>query len=175
MLDGRNFSECLVGVSLEWNHLAATVATIGGDHDPGFCVIHPVAQRFRRKSAEDHGMNCADASTRQHGDRRLGNHWQVDADTIALLHAQTLEDVRELPDFAVEFPIGHRAPVPRLAFPDQRRLVPPCAADVPIEAVLRDVELSADEPLGTRSEEHTSELQSPCNLVCRLLLEKKNK
>src|SRR2546426_4903254 len=31
------------------------------------------------------------------------------------------------------------------------------------------------EPLlgGVRSEEHTSELQSPCNLVCRLLLEKK--
>src|SRR5205807_2754409 len=34
-------------------------------------------------------------------------------------------------------------------------------------------------PLGCarskRSEEHTSELQSPCNLVCRLLLEKKKK
>src|SRR5256885_11789337 len=29
-------------------------------------------------------------------------------------------------------------------------------------------------PDGERSEEHTSELQSPCNLVCRLLLEKKN-
>src|SRR3989454_7679147 len=28
---------------------------------------------------------------------------------------------------------------------------------------------------GLRSEEHTSELQSPCNLVCRLLLEKKKK
>src|SRR5256885_6014385 len=28
-------------------------------------------------------------------------------------------------------------------------------------------------PSRTRSEEHTSELQSPCNLVCRLLLEKK--
>src|SRR2546426_9277680 len=27
--------------------------------------------------------------------------------------------------------------------------------------------------IGRRSEEHTSELQSPCNLVCRLLLEKK--
>src|SRR5256885_11888662 len=27
--------------------------------------------------------------------------------------------------------------------------------------------------LSSRSEEHTSELQSPCNLVCRLLLEKK--
>src|SRR5256885_7101811 len=30
-------------------------------------------------------------------------------------------------------------------------------------------------PAGARSEEHTSELQSPCNLVCRLLLEKKKK
>src|SRR5256885_8974673 len=29
-------------------------------------------------------------------------------------------------------------------------------------------------PTHDRSEEHTSELQSPCNLVCRLLLEKKN-
>src|SRR5256885_7355309 len=30
-----------------------------------------------------------------------------------------------------------------------------------------------DDGAETRSEEHTSELQSPCNLVCRLLLEKK--
>src|SRR5256885_9419547 len=29
--------------------------------------------------------------------------------------------------------------------------------------------------IASRSEEHTSELQSPCNLVCRLLLEKKKK
>src|SRR5256885_9405460 len=35
--------------------------------------------------------------------------------------------------------------------------------------------LAADRlDLALRSEEHTSELQSPCNLVCRLLLEKKN-
>src|SRR2546426_8009686 len=31
------------------------------------------------------------------------------------------------------------------------------------------------EAVAARSEEHTSELQSPCNLVCRLLLEKKKK
>src|SRR5205807_9859152 len=31
----------------------------------------------------------------------------------------------------------------------------------------------ARDELERRSEEHTSELQSPCNLVCRLLLEKK--
>src|SRR5256885_9816142 len=33
----------------------------------------------------------------------------------------------------------------------------------------------SDWPDCRRSEEHTSELQSPCNLVCRLLLEKKKK
>src|SRR2546426_7800264 len=36
----------------------------------------------------------------------------------------------------------------------------------------RKASLEARRP-GKRSEEHTSELQSPCNLVCRLLLEKK--
>src|SRR5256885_7199986 len=34
---------------------------------------------------------------------------------------------------------------------------------------------AAGRVLADRSEEHTSELQSPCNLVCRLLLEKKKK
>src|SRR5256885_12592312 len=33
--------------------------------------------------------------------------------------------------------------------------------------------VAAAVPQHVRSEEHTSELQSPCNLVCRLLLEKK--
>src|SRR2546426_5180229 len=40
---------------------------------------------------------------------------------------------------------------------------------------LDHVLLAGPPGLGKRSEEHTSELQSPCNLVCRLLLEKKKK
>src|SRR5688500_19711862 len=38
---------------------------------------------------------------------------------------------------------------------------------------LQDVADAANRSSVVRSEEHTSELQSPCNLVCRLLLEKK--
>src|SRR2546426_7604468 len=38
---------------------------------------------------------------------------------------------------------------------------------------VRDVILFGPQLVLQRSEEHTSELQSPCNLVCRLLLEKK--
>src|SRR5256885_13258542 len=47
----------------------------------------------------------------------------------------------------------------------------------PVPVVVRFTTLSVDRSsprrLVRRSEEHTSELQSPCNLVCRLLLEKK--
>src|SRR5256885_9531469 len=54
--------------------------------------------------------------------------------------------------------------------------LPICGVDDP---VVLDVCLHHHEKVdGTgypRSEEHTSELQSPCNLVCRLLLEKKKK
>src|ERR1039457_4374090 len=43
-----------------------------------------------------------------------------------------------------------------------------------IKKLLSEVELDAGKTL-LRSEEHTSELQSPCNLVCRLLLAQKSK
>src|SRR2546426_8367020 len=39
----------------------------------------------------------------------------------------------------------------------------------------KEVEKACVQARLARSEEHTSELQSPCNLVCRLLLEKKKK
>src|SRR2546426_7038126 len=44
----------------------------------------------------------------------------------------------------------------------------------PLVHVALEYLVDVDADLG-RSEEHTSELQSPCNLVCRLLLEKKKK
>src|SRR5256885_3812496 len=49
-------------------------------------------------------------------------------------------------------------------------------AIVQIDAVREQVRKHPNDlVLATRSEEHTSELQSPCNLVCRLLLEKKKR
>src|SRR5256885_8682974 len=57
---------------------------------------------------------------------------------------------------------------PELAHSVERRWSPP--GDVPRQP--DDDRRRHDDHL-CRSEEHTSELQSPCNLVCRLLLEKK--
>src|SRR5688500_20064039 len=53
--------------------------------------------------------------------------------------------------------------------------VPPPVAVLPngkTNLIAQDLGADGD-PIVARSEEHTSELQSPCNLVCRLLLEKK--
>src|SRR2546426_1232202 len=45
-----------------------------------------------------------------------------------------------------------------------------------VSSVEQELNADASELISAaRSEEHTSELQSPCNLVCRLLLEKKKK
>src|SRR2546426_8741650 len=50
----------------------------------------------------------------------------------------------------------------------------PLAAQSPAIDDLQEKAMKAAlEKVAPRSEEHTSELQSPCNLVCRLLLEKK--
>src|SRR5256885_2866248 len=66
----------------------------------------------------------------------------------------TLEQNRQAAlHFATIFVRMHRLPKPVVALVHGRALAGGC---------------------GLRSEEHTSELQSPCNLVCRLLLEKKN-
>src|SRR5256885_2945105 len=43
----------------------------------------------------------------------------------------------------------------------------------PVTQVTHRLNRGESAPPPARSEEHTSELQSPCNLVCRLLLEKK--
>src|SRR5256885_3765833 len=65
---------------------------------------------------------------------------------------------------ALPWPIPGELPGPRCG----------CGRDGCIEAFLSGPGLARDHLLATgRSEEHTSELQSPCNLVCRLLLEKK--
>src|SRR6266446_576752 len=48
------------------------------------------------------------------------------------------------------------------------------AGGLPLEFPVMSTGETNMRPTAMRSEEHTSELQSPCNLVCRLLLEKKN-
>src|SRR5205085_10609067 len=68
----------------------------------------------------------------------------------ALLNPGALEDVCEARDLAVQLRVGQRALLARLALPDDRGLVAPPRREVSVEAVIRDVDASADEPLGVR-------------------------
>src|SRR2546426_7718701 len=79
----------------------------------------------------------------------------------------TLFRSRDLPDFADAFEV---ADVERVQTHELARLF---RLDVPRAAVAGAPQALASTFRQQRSEEHTSELQSPCNLVCRLLLEKK--
>src|SRR2546426_8782736 len=56
-----------------------------------------------------------------------------------------------------------------------REVIPGFEPSVPPLQPRAAAEEEARPERSMRSEEHTSELQSPCNLVCRLLLEKKKK
>src|SRR5256885_10661295 len=55
------------------------------------------------------------------------------------------------------------------------RLAPADAVVLGVQAPLERENRRRTTASAGRSEEHTSELQSPCNLVCRLLLEKKKR
>ena len=74
----------------------------------------------------------------------------VDRDAIALVHAERLQHVGKRRHLAIEIVVGQRSAIAGLAFPDDRRLVAASAANVPVDAVDRDVQLSADEPLRVR-------------------------
>src|SRR5688500_4647514 len=75
---------------------------------------------------------------------------RVERAAFPLVNARALEDVGEARDLAVELAVGERALLARLALPDDGGLVAPPRVEVTVEAVVSDVELAADEPLGVR-------------------------
>src|SRR2546426_2684368 len=89
------------------------------------------------------------------------------------IHAMILTDVKirlGCKDFEPEFTL-HRTDVDSTRYPSANWDVEGVQS---VEAWKPDCAQAFQEAVA-RSEEHTSELQSPCNLVCRLLLEKKKK
>src|SRR5688500_19929716 len=80
-------------------------------------------------------------------------------------------------------PISFESPVIRTPLPEKLLMMKPVTKEARMSSELARTSPTTSSPpsspasssTASRSEEHTSELQSPCNLVCRLLLEKKNK
>jgi hypothetical protein len=112
-------------------------------------LMRSASERWR-EAAEDHRVGRADAGAGEHGHRSLGDHRQVDVDPVALRNAEALERVGEALHLVEQVGVGDGAGVARLALPVERDLVAPARLDVAVEAVVGDVQLAADEPLGER-------------------------
>ena len=146
-LDAGGAVEGVVGDLLEGDDPAAAVAAVAGHHHLGLHVVDAVAQRLGAEPREHDAVHGPDAGAREQGDGQLGGHRQVHRDPVALLDPEVAQRVREAVHVLVEVPVGEGAPVAGLALPDERGLVAPGGADVPVDAVHAGVDLPAEEPL----------------------------
>src|SRR5205807_8322996 len=87
-----------------------------------------------------------------------------------------------LPIFSARPRVLEQQPLPFAPRDEEERVVLHLAAEARVDLLALQVRVALHRVAAghlvaeaDRSEEHTSELQSPCNLVCRLLLEKKKK
>ena len=92
-------------------------------------------------------MHRADPRAGEHGNRSLRNIREINDDTIAFLDAISFQDIREAANLAMQLLIGKCTFVARLTFPDDCRLVPAGASQMPIQAIFRNVEFASDKPL----------------------------
>ena len=126
------------------------VAPVGGDDDLGLGIEDAGAQRVGGEAAEHHRVRGTEPGAGPHRDDRLGNHRQVDRHPVALAHAQGLQGVGGPADLPLQLGVGERPGVTGLADEVDRHLVAAAGLDVPVDAVVRRVELAPDEPLGER-------------------------
>ncbi|MBA7591266.1 hypothetical protein ES708_33418 [subsurface metagenome] len=92
-------------------------------------------------------MDSPDSGAGQHGNGQFENHGQIDGNPIAFLDAVLLEHVGELTDLVIKLLIGKRLAVADVPFPNEGSFILSPGCEVPVQAVIANIELAADEPL----------------------------
>ena len=146
-LDRRRALERLVHDLLERHDIAAQPRAVRRDGDLALAVLDAPVQRLDRKAAVHHRMHRADLGASQHGDHDLRDAAHVDRHAVALVDAHGAQHAGEAAHFALELVVGVAALLVLLALPQQRDLVAPPRFGVPVQRVVHDVDLAADEPL----------------------------
>ena len=150
VLDGRTMFSGLIDDLLELDLAPPAIAAVGGDDDLTSAVIDAVADGVRRKSGKDHSVRRPDAGTGEHGDGQGRDKRHIQGHAIAGLYAEALEHVGKPRDFLMQLKVRDGLDLAGLAFPNDRCLVAPPGRKVPIEAVVGNIDLAADKPLGVR-------------------------
>ena len=149
-LDRRQILHHLVDALLDRGALALAARAVGRHERLGLRDLHALLDRLGAEAAEHDVVDRADARARQHRHDDLGDHRQVYPDDVAGADAPGLERVGEALHLRVQVGVGDVALLALLAVPVERDAVAPAGLDVAVEAVVGDVELAADEPLGVR-------------------------
>ena len=135
----RAVFERLVDVCLQGNRAPAAYTLIGGDNCLTVRVQYPVFNRFGRETAEHDGVNGADTCTGEHCIRRLGNHWHIDTDAVALADAPSLECISEFANLDMQLAIGYLlVNFGIVAFPDDCSLFA-ASLQMPVDAIIRNI------------------------------------
>jgi len=142
--------EPLVGLLQMVERVAATIIAVAGDEIFGVRRVHARRERVRREPREHDRVGRADPGAGQHRDRQLRDHRHVHRHDVVLLDAELAQRGGELVDLSVEILIRVRARLAELAFPLDGGLVFPAVLDVPVDAVVRRVQLAVHEPLVER-------------------------
>ncbi len=139
MLHARRAGEGAVHVGLELDGLAPAPAGIRGDDELRLAVVHAVLDGLGAEAAKNHSVNHAQPRAGQHGHGRLGHHRHVDRRAVTLGQPERCQRVGKLADLAVQLLVGDGADVARFAFKNNRRLVFPRGAQVPVETIFGHV------------------------------------
>ena len=150
LLERLQISHHLVDAILHRRGLALARGAVDGDQDLRRRELHPLAHGLGGEAAEDDVVRSADPRAGEHRDDDLGDHRQVDPDHVALLHAEILQRAGEALDLGEQLGVGDVALGAVLAAPVKRDALAPPRLDVPVEAVVGDVQRAAGEPLVER-------------------------
>ncbi len=136
----RALQQGQIDVLLQRHDTAAAQTLVGGDDEGRLAVLNPAGDRVGGEAAENHAVHGPDAGAGQHGVGRLGDHWHVDGDPVALLHAARLEHIGHAAHLGMHLAVGDRAAFGRIvALPDDRHVIG-APGQVPVEAVVGRVE-----------------------------------
>ena len=139
LLDDLQSVERFIDDALQRNGLAATEACVADNDNVRLRVFDAVAQRGVAQAGVDHGVDRADARARQHRDDALQRERHVDDDTIALLHAERLQPIREAADVAIKLAVSNEPLGAIFRQPDECNSVAVRGIGVAVESIDGDV------------------------------------
>ena len=123
VLDGGAGGHGFVDGALELDFVAAAVACVLREDGDAAGVGDAVGDGVGGESAEDDGVDRADARAGEQSDGQLGRHAHVDGHAVAFLNAERLEGVGEALHLGMKFGVGEAANLARLALPDERGFI----------------------------------------------------